>query len=188
SFTPLSCNSSSAILGQAGPNSVHRNFTGAPVANTWYAAALANSRAGTDLNPGVDDVGATFNSAIGTTCSFPSTFYYGFDANPPGGQMDFVSIVLHEIGHGLGFLTFVTLSSGAKLSGFDDAFMRFLEDHSTTKLYPAMTNNERITASKDPGDLHWVGALVVAGSGGMSGGVGPNGHVHMYAPSTQQPG
>ena len=188
SFAPLFCNASFATLGQAGPNSVHRDFVGAPFASTWYAAALANARAGSDLNPGVDDIGAQFNSTFGTTCPFPGTFYYGFDASPPGGALDFVSIVLHEIGHGLGFLTFVDLASGAKLAGFDDIFMRSLENHSTTKLYPVMTNAERITASIDTGDLHWVGALVVGASGSLSGGVGASGHVQMYAPNPQEPG
>lgn len=188
SFTALFCNASSATLGQAGPNTVHRDFAGAPVTGTWYPAALASSLAGTDLAPGTDDIGATFNSSIGTTCSFPSTFYYGFNESPPGGAIDFTTIVLHEIGHGLGFLTFVDLASGAKLLGFDDTFMRSLEDHSTTKLYPTMTNAERIAASIDTGDLHWVGALVVGASGGLTGGVGPSGHVRMYAPNPQAPG
>ncbi len=188
SFTPLTCNSSSAVLGQAGPGTVHRDFAGAPVAGTWYAAALANALAGTDLNPGSDDITATFNSSIGTTCSFPATFYYGYDGNPPGGQLDFVSIILHELGHGLGFLTFVNLSSGAKLSGFNDAYMRWLLDASTGKQYPAMTDAERVAASTDTGNLHWTGALLSAASGGLSGGVGPSGHVHLFAPNPQQPG
>ncbi|MFT6045903.1 MAG: hypothetical protein ACI9WC_001604 [Arenicella sp.] len=47
-FDLLSCNSSSAILGSAGPNSVFRDFSGAPIANTWCAEAVANSLAGSD--------------------------------------------------------------------------------------------------------------------------------------------
>ncbi|WP_116105924.1 zinc-dependent metalloprotease [Lewinella sp. IMCC34191] len=30
-------------------------------------------------------------------------FYYGTDANPPGSQVDFVTLAIHELGHGLGF-------------------------------------------------------------------------------------
>jgi hypothetical protein len=188
SFAPLFCTGSFATLGQAGPNTVHRDFAGAPLASTLYAAALANSRAGVDLAVGTDDIGAQFNSTIGTTCPFPSTFYLGFDASPPGGAIDFVSIVLHELGHGLGFLTFVDLASGAKLLGFDDTFMRLLEDHSTTKIYPIMTDGERVSASIDTGDLHWLGAIVDGASGSLTGGVGAGGHVQMYAPNPQEPG
>jgi len=187
SFANLPCSSSSAVIGQTGPNSVHRDFAGAPLANTWYPAALANSLAGVDLRPGSDDVGSTFNAAIGTTCPFSATFYYGFDAKPPAGRIDFASVALHEFGHGLGFLTFVS-QSGAKLSGLDDVFMRNLEDHRTLKLFPAMTDAERASASIATGNLHWVGPLADALSGAFTAGVGPNGHIHMFAPGTFQSG
>jgi hypothetical protein len=187
-FDPLSCDSTSAILGSAGAKSVHRDFIGAPVANTWYPVALANSRAGIDINPGASDIAARFNSSIGTTCAFPLVWYYGLDANPPPGAIDFVTVLLHELGHGLGFQSFVDLQSGAKALGFDDAFSLKLEDHSTGKLYPQMTNVERVTASQNSGNLHWVGANVVASSGTLMAGVHPTGHVQMYAPNPQQPG
>lgn len=187
SFRALACSSSSAVIGQTGTNSVHRDFVGAPVASTWYPAALANSLAGVDLKPGSDDMGATFNAAIGTTCAFSATFYYGFDAQPPAGRIDFASVALHEFGHGLGFLTFVG-QSGAKLSGLDDAFMRNLEDHRTAKLFPAMTDAERASASLATGNLQWVGPFADALSGELTAGVGPTGHIRMYAPSTYQSG
>src|SRR5262249_8368024 len=114
-MTSLPCTNTSAVLGSAGAASLHRNFPGAPIANTWYPQALANKLAGVDVNPGTSDISADFNSAVGTTCPFPSTWYYGFDANP-GSQIDFIAIVLHELGHGLGFATPVA-SSGARLGG-----------------------------------------------------------------------
>src|SRR5713101_2126677 len=78
-FDPLPCSDTSAILGQAGSKTVHRDFAGAPVANTWFPQALANSLARTDLDPGNDDIGATFNSSFGTTCAPLSGWYYGLD-------------------------------------------------------------------------------------------------------------
>jgi hypothetical protein len=187
-FDPLTCSSTSATLGSAGTRTVHRDFPGALLANTWYPQALANSLAGTDLDPTNSDIRATFNSVIGTTCSFPLVWYYGLDRNPPAGTLDFVSVVLHELGHGLGFQSFVDLASGTKLVGFDDVFSLNLEDHSTGKLYPEMTDAERIAASQNTGNLHWVGTNVVAASGFLIGGVHPTGHVQMYAPNPQQPG
>src|SRR6185503_9430038 len=63
-FDPLPCGETSAILGQAGPAGVFHSFVGAPVANTYFSAALANALAGTDLDPGTDDINAFFNSDI----------------------------------------------------------------------------------------------------------------------------
>ena len=186
-FDPLTCTSTSATLGAAGARTVHRDFAGAPLANTWYPQALANSIAGADLSD-QSDIMARFNSAIGTTCSFPLVWYYGLDGNPPGGTLDFVSIVLHELGHGLGFQSFVDLASGSKLVGFDDVFSLNLEDHSTGKRYPQMTDQERVTASQNSENLHWVGANVVAASGLLTTGVHSTGHVQMYAPNPQQLG
>ena len=51
-----------------------------------------------------------------------------------------------------------------------------------------MTNAERVTASTDTGDLHWVGPSVVAVSRGLDRRPDSNGHVEMYAPNPRQPG
>src|SRR5262245_37068510 len=123
-FDPLPCSSSSARLGQAGPKTFQRDFVGAPVASTWYPIALANALAQMDLDPGNDDITAMFNSDFGFSCAFNGSFYLGFDANPPGNNdSDLVTVGLHELGHGLGFLTLVDTATGAKALGFDDTYM-----------------------------------------------------------------
>jgi hypothetical protein len=185
-FDPLTCSATSAVLGSAGPLSTYRDFSGALVANTWYAVALANALHGSDLDT-ADDINATFNSTLGTTCPFPRGWYYGLDGNP-GSQIDFVSVLLHELGHGLGFLSLVNLSTGAKALGFDDTYMRNLENHGANPPdYPSMTDAQRVAASTSTGNLHWVGTAVRAASGLLTAGkVGD--HVRMFAPSPQQPG
>jgi hypothetical protein len=186
---PLTCDATSAVLGAAGPTQVFRDFTGALEADTWYPVALANKLAGTDLSPMGDDISATFNSSIGTTCAFPRVWYYGLDANPPAGTTDFVTVVLHELGHGLGFTSFVGLTDGKKLLGSDDTYMRNLEDHSTGKRYPDMSDAERAAANIATGNLHWVGPNVVAASIFLTAGRSvPSGHVQMYAPNPVAPG
>jgi len=187
SFSPLSCGSSSATLGGAGTTALHRDFAGALVPGTYYAAALADKLAGMDLDPGQHDVRATFNSALDDgSCSFGCKWYYGLDASPPlsGCKLDLVSVALHELGHGLGFFSTVDTQTGAKLNGFDDAFMRFLEDQTTGKLYPAMTDADRVAASTSGNNLQWVGPRVVAATGSKTAGIGPMGHAEMYAPAT----
>jgi List-Bact-rpt repeat protein len=186
-FDVLACNDSSAVLGSAGPTSFFRDFSGAPIASTWYPLALANALHGSDLAPGTADIDAQFNSSIGTTCSFPRSWYYGLDG-AAGANIDFVSVLLHELGHGLGFLTLVDLSTGAKAMGLNDVFMLYLENHGASPAdFPSMSNAQRVAASKATGNLHWVGSNVRAASSNLTAGkVGD--HVRMFAPSAQQPG
>ncbi len=189
---PLDCNATSALLGSAGPIGVFRNITGEPRAATWYHSALANAIKGSDLDPDAD-ITARFNSSLGTPgCLGGADWYYGFDNNPTANTINFLSTVLHEYAHGLGFSTFVNRDSGAKFMGFDDIYMAFLEDHSTGKKWPEMTNTERKASAIDTRDLHWTGANVIASAltyapepGAatvLTGGVHPSGHVEMYAP------
>ncbi len=62
-----------------------------------YTSALANHVAHRDIHP--DD--AEFSISVNSNAAF--TWYEGTDGNPPIGQYDFVSVMLHEVGHGLGF-------------------------------------------------------------------------------------
>ena len=182
-FNPLPCNAVSAVLGSAGPNSVIRDFLNAPTANTWFVQALANSLVGADADPGEDDIGAEFNGRIGAPgCLTGNGWYFGVDGNPPPGQLDFVTIALHELGHGLGFLELMNLKTGAKFLGFDDAFMRFLENPETGKLYPEMLDHERAEANTAD-NLQWAGADATDdGDGLVRGRDTLTGQIAMYAP------
>ena len=89
---------------------------------------------------------------------------------------------------GLGFLTLVNLATGAKALGFNDAYMRFLENHGASPSdYPSMTDAQRVAASIATGNLHWTGANVRALSGNLTAGTVGD-HVRMFAPNPQQPG
>lgn len=101
----------SNVLGSANSNFIFRDFAGAPVADTFYSAALADSLAGFDLNPGQADINANFNSNF-------ANWYFGIDGNPPSFDFDFTSVVLHEVGHGLGFFGSMNFSGGQGLWGF----------------------------------------------------------------------
>lgn len=189
-MNPLACNAGSAVLGSAGAVSAFRDFVGAPLPLTWYPSALANALAGVDLDPGNPDINAQFNSNLGQAgCLTGTFFYYGLDHNPPGGTIDFVSVVLHEIGHGLGFQTFVN-QAGARLLGFNDHYMVYLEQHGAAFpwMYPAMSDAQRAAAHISDPNLHWAGPIVtgrgaITLSAGMSGG-----HVRMHGPNPYVPG
>lgn len=187
-FDPLTCSAGGGTLGQAGPITGDFNFSGAPVPDTLYPIALVNSLRGVDVDPANSDIVATFNSNVGTIgCLETSGWYYGLDGAAPSNRIDLVSVLLHEFGHGLGFLTFVDLSSGEKALGLNDTYMLCLEDHSTSKLYPDMIDAERVAASIRTGNLHWTCPNVVAGGSGLSAGRHASGHVEMFAPNPQQP-
>jgi uncharacterized repeat protein (TIGR01451 family) len=97
-------------LGTGQPVSAFADFPDAPQADTLYAVALANELAGTDLNDGdgEDHDGDTLDADAEIIIVFNSNssvdWYFGTDANPPSGK-DFVTVALHEIGHGLGFVS-----------------------------------------------------------------------------------
>ena len=189
-FDPLPCTARSATLGSAGPQTVHRDFSGAPRAGTWYVQALANSFAGSDIAANKADINAKFNSSIdnNNNCLKGINWWYGIGSPAPAGTIDLYGVLLHEIGHGIGFLSLVDRNNGSKLKGYDDAFMVHLEDHSLGKKWPSMTDRQRLASMTDTGDLHWTGPNAVANSGVLSGGVGASNHIRMYAPATIDPG
>jgi hypothetical protein len=88
-------------LGSASPASLN-TINGVPGIdpNSWYPAALYEKLLGQDRGEfgGSNDINANFNSNF--------DFYFGVDGNPPSNKHDFVSVVLHELGHGLGFVGF----------------------------------------------------------------------------------
>jgi len=183
---PLLCTTSSAVLGGAGTNTVHANFVGAPIPNVWYPQALANALRGVDIT-GTADIGATFNSSVNgsASCLSGSAWYYGYDMNPPNGDIDFVTVVLHEIGHGLGFATYVDLLSGAKFGGLNDTYMLNLRQNGgSPAAYKDMSNAQRIAASISDPNLVWTGtrvntrAPIIPLTGGTTAGLvrahGPN--------------
>lgn len=191
-FDPLTCTASQAVLGSAGATAAYRDFTGSPVSATWYAVALANSLSNSDINGSSAEISAQFNVSIdnNNNCLNNTNWYYGLNGVRPSGTIELLSVLLHEIGHGLGFQTFVNLSNGAKLGanaagngGYNDAYMLNLEDHSLGQTWNQLTNAQRQTSSVDAPDLHWVGSNVTALTGNYTGGVN-QGHIRMYAPAT----
>jgi hypothetical protein len=162
-FSALSCDNNTAVLAQTAPTQLLADFvptTGFPgpeLAHTWYPVALANRRAGADLLPQADDISVTINSSVGQQgCGF--TWYYGLDGNH-GAGVDLVTTMLHEYSHGFGFLTEVS-SSGTEFASKPDIFETHILDNSTGKLWPEMTDAERLASSLNTGHVVWAGASV----------------------------
>ncbi len=160
-FDPLSCSATSGVLGSAGPATVDRDFPGAPFAGTWYNAALANKLANTDLDPAGADITAQFNSSVGMATCLPQGWYYGVDGNE-GSQIELLPVVLHEIGHGLGFLTLTDESTGSEFNGFPSVWDHFLFDDTQGLHWNQMSNAQRMASAINCQKLVWDGAGVTA--------------------------
>lgn len=173
-FTPLGA----GVLGQAGPTYILRDFSAAAMPATWYPVALANKLAATDLAPFDADIDASFNSAFG--------WYYGTDGAAPPGTYDFVTVVLHELGHGLGFFGSGAVSGNQGAWGFGttvaaiyDRFVRNAAGESMLNptVFPIMPSAR--LAAYLTNDLRWIGSSGVAATGQTP---------RLYAPSTWSSG
>jgi len=164
SFQPLTCTPTGAVLGSAGTTFVFSDFPEAPKPGTWYSSALADALSGEDLNPGFIDINSRFNSLIGTdpSCLGGRGWYYGLDHNVPGADIDFLNVVMHEIGHGLGVQGFSNLATGSLFLGLPAIYSHFTFDNTLLKNWVEMTNAERVSSAVNDGNVVWSGPEVFA--------------------------
>ncbi len=170
---------SSSTLGYAGGQPLRRDFTGATLPNTWYCGSLANALNGSDLDPAEFDVHITHNQN--------SDWYYGTDGNTPSTQHDLVTVVLHEICHGLNFSGSMLSSGGSGSWGYNTGYPNiydvFMRDGSGTQL---------IDTSSYPNGSTALGSALISNNiwfhGTQAMAANGNQRVKMYAPSTWSSG
>lgn len=162
---------SPTTLGYSAAGGVIRDFPAAPRANTWYAFSLANALAGYDLTPSYQDIHITLNSLL--------SWYYGTDGNVPFYQMDLMTVILHEITHGLHFSGTMENVGGLGywgLGGYPDIYDVFMRDGGGTPLLyyysPSMALGNVLVSN----NIWFHGANAAAANG--------NKRVRMYAPYT----
>lgn len=162
---------SSSILGYSGGGTIHGNFSEAPLTDTWYAASLANSLHGSDLDPANADMHITYNSNF--------SWYYGVDADPPAGMSDLVSVAAHEIAHGLNFSGSARISGTGNYgygTGYPNIYDTFMRDGSgnllTSYTNPSTALGDLLTSE----NLWFHGSNAMAANGGS--------RVKIYAPPT----
>ncbi|MBK6621696.1 MAG: hypothetical protein IPG32_12760 [Saprospirales bacterium] len=100
-----------AFLGFTMPNG-RKDFAGAPMEATFYPTCLANAITGTEINPGESDMDIVMAGDV--------AWYFGTDGEPPANKYDFVSVFLHEIGHGLGIVSLADSPAGEGSFGHID--------------------------------------------------------------------
>ncbi len=163
------------VLGSARAGYFHRLTSPAWADRFWYSDALADKLLRRDLVPGQPDLYASFNNN-------PNLWYFGLDGNTPARKYDFVTIVLHELVHGLGFSGRGRPNSSDPTQGTVRIYESpgiydfFVVEGATTPLGNALHQQKLITKYVDPSaelltaltgrNLYWVGAQGVANNGG----------------------
>ncbi|MDK2777442.1 MAG: tandem-95 repeat protein [Pseudomonadota bacterium] len=191
-FNSLTCNASSGVLGSAGPTYSYSAVEDG--VGTVYPIGLANEHFATDLIPAAEEIQATFNADLGTTgCLENTPWYYGYDA-PPGTESSLLSVVLHELMHGMGFLSMLGEDGSAPdvhpddgITEIYDPYSQLLYDASQAQRLTGLSQTERAAALLNDGNLLWDGAQTNANLSGLSAGVNGS-RVQMYAPTVYESG
>ncbi|BCM92548.1 serine/threonine-protein kinase PknD [Abditibacteriota bacterium] len=184
SFDPLGGSATSATLGQAGPVSAFRDFGSTNSeykTGTFYGSSLANHLAGHDLDSTNPEIKAQFNTDVdGAVVLGNTSFYYGTDSNS-GSNVDFFSVALHEIGHGLNFLSLINQDGSYTNAGYPGVYDTYLTLGNGA-------NRTRLTATDNAGrasaiisdNLYFDGSLTQVANG--------NTPAKIYAPTGYQGG
>lgn len=168
-WKPLGAN----ILGSASSYRYYANFSGAPFVNTYYPVAMAEKISHRNLNGNEPDMIANFNSSY-------SNWYVGTDGTPKlpsspsrsDGEIDLYSVVLHEFGHGLGFIGNLGVNDAKTLAGYSipGTYDRLIQDRSGLNLTDTTTkyknpSAELLTALTTPSGLFLSSPKIVANNG-----------------------
>ena len=165
-FIELTCENGGGTLAQAGARFIYRDFQNAPLPGIWYHAALAESLSGQNLSieddpsPTSAEIRARFNTKIDDGClGANSSYFYGLSGNAPGGQISFINTALHEIGHGLGFSSFVDESDGSGFLGSTGVFDHFVVDKTRNRRWSRMTTAQRRVSATNTGNVIFDGPM-----------------------------
>ncbi len=168
------------VLGSASANFIWRDFSGAPQSGVFYVDAQADAMRGSDIGGGDFDIIATFNS------DFPA-WYFGTNGNTPFNQSDFMTVVLHELCHGLGFIGSATFDNGVGSWGvlsqgqiYPVAYDLFMEDGAGNLVTDVPNQSTTLGDLLLSNNLYWGGVQAVS----VNGGVRPR----MFAPSSWESG
>ena len=194
SWTNISGDGDGVILGSAGPSQIlHSSSVPGSRVNTWYSIAQASAISNIDFVNLIS--GEEYDIIVRMNCGFPD-WYFGTDANPGAGLIDFLTVVLHEIGHGIGFFGSMRASTSNQIAEWGFLFNplnqvhpviydRFAEDGNQTQLinqnvYPNPSGVLYNAVTGNQGGVFFSGD----NSNGMFGGE----PAPLFAPDPWQPG
>lgn len=138
------------VLGSCGPANYYKNFNSTEIWNCYYPVVLVEKMTGEDMS-------STDQYDIVGAFSKDFNWYYGTDGNTPSNQYDFVSTVLHELTHGLGFTGYFYSTLGKGGYGSDGSaavFDQFVENQNGQRLVdtalfknPSFALNQNLTSN-----------------------------------------
>ncbi len=161
-WKPNPCGSNA--LGCGGPMAYGMDFPNAPFARTNYPIALANALSGRDHLPGIEDITLEFNANIAWSFELTPTLRMH---SLSSGQ-DFVTIALHELAHGLGFIgnMYERYNVGFCLMYCPTPYDQLAVDSEGVVLLSYLTPDPRELAARLRSDANFGGAnTIVANSG-----------------------
>lgn len=169
------------VLGHGGARSYHMDFSGAPLAGTYYPVAIANALHGSDLNGSDEEIVIAYNAQF-------TDWYFGTDGACPSDKIDFCEVIMHEMCHGLGFIGSMSVNGGLGSWSLGDnvtpvIYDRFAENGSAQKLIDTslFPNGSVALANQLTSDsVYFGGPNATAGNGGVK--------VKLYCPTTWKPG
>jgi hypothetical protein len=150
---------STASLGAAAPTQFHYDF-GAGQGGVVYPDALADALAGADQAAGAFDMHVSFNADIDGSALGDRRWHYD-PADPTGDDIDFTTVAMHEIGHGLGFYaTFRSDGTYGLSSGLPSILDTFLVDAEGGSLVEMPADPAAVTGdvyfSGEQGNAEWA--------------------------------
>lgn len=148
------------LLGSARPGNYFNNFVNAPDATLWYPSALANALAGRDLDKNNAEIIIQVNSS--------APWDTRNDGKPSPSEYDLQSVFIHEIGHGLGFLSTDSYDPFFGFGSIDqptpfDAYLQ-LDDGRRLSDLPSPSLELGLALKNN---LSWSGAKGIAANGGI---------------------
>ena len=165
--------SSYGILAAASAKNNFANFPNAPDKTLYYAAALANALAGKDIDPTAPELEITITS--------DAPWYYGTDGKCPPKSYDLESVILHEMGHGLGFISGNYYDQYSGYGRIDqptpfDAYAQLPDGRRLADMpSPSIETGKALTSP-----LYWSGENAIKANNGIK--------PPLYAPSIYEPG
>lgn len=159
----FTCTDAGEVIGFARLTSFETGPT-FPNSQAGYVAALANALSGVDLTPGQAHILARFNEDLGTPACPQGSWSFALDGVVDAGtnQLSLVTTLLHELGHGLGYVSFVPPDTGDPGNDPPSIFDFHVLDLDAGTSWAPETSTTRKALAKTPGALGFDGDAVRA--------------------------